>query len=121
MAKTSGLPLGLIWRDFATDWPAQAYPAGPTPCTVQQINTSGSRGVYRMTLDAGTDVGVVRITFNTGAYLLPGDVSGGPARTANSLGDRLVWSHGIYNNQDSGSSIGGSFFENSSKIHERDS
>jgi len=113
MAKTSGLPLGLIWRDFATDWPAQAYPAGPTPCTVQQINTSGSRGVYRMTLDAGTDVGVVRITFNTGAYLLPGDVSGGPARTANSLGDRLVWSHGIYNNQDSGSSIGGSFFENS--------
>ena len=113
MAKTSGLPLGLIWRDFATDWPAQPYPAGPTPCTVQQINTTGSRGVYRMTLDAGTDVGVVRITFNTGAYLLPGDVSGGPARTANSLGDRLVWSHGVYNNQDSGSSIGGSFFENS--------
>lgn len=114
MAKTSGLPLGLIWRDFATDWPAQAYPAGPSPCVVQQINTSGSRGVYRMTLDAGTDVGVMRITFNTGAYLLPGDVSGGPARTANSLGDRLVWSHGTYNNQDTGSSIGGNFFANDS-------
>ena len=112
MAKTSGLPLGLIWRDFATDWPAQAYPAGPTPCTVQQINTSGARGLYRMTLDAGADVGVMRITFNTGAYLLPGDINGGPARTANSLGDRLIWSHGTYNNQDTGSAIGGNFFAN---------
>lgn len=112
MAKTSGLPLGLIWRDFATDWPAQPYPVGPTPCTIQNINTSGSRGVYRMTLDAGADVGVMRIVFNTGAYLLPGDVADGPARTVNSLGDRLVWSHGVYNNQDSGSSIGGNFYEN---------
>lgn len=114
MAKTSGSPLGLIWRDFATDWPAQAYPAGPTPCTIQNINTTGSKGVFRMTLDAGTDVGVMRIIFNTGNYLLPGDVSGGPATAVNSLGDRLSWSHGIYNNQDSGSSVGGNFYENNS-------
>ena len=113
MAKTSGLPLGLIWKDHINDTPPQPYPV-PVTCSVNQIGASGSRGVYHLTLSAGTSVGVMRITFNTGNYLLPGNVSSGPATAVNSIPDRLVWDHGIYYNQDAGSSIGGNFYKNDS-------
>jgi len=114
MAKTSGLPLGLIWRDFAIDHPAQPYPV-PKTCGTFEINASGSKGLYRFAVDAGTSVGVMRVVFNTGNYLLPGDASGaGPALAVNSIPDRLVWYHGTYNNQEAGSSVGGNFYANDS-------
>ena len=113
MAKTSGLPLGLIWKDHINDTPPQPYPV-PVTCSVDQIGASGSRGVYHLTLSAGTSLGVMRITFNTGNYLLPGNTSSGPAKAINSIPDRLVWDHGTYYNQDSGSSIGGNFYQNDS-------
>ena len=114
MAKTSGLPLGLIWRDFAINHPAQPYPV-PKTCGTFEINASGSKGLYRFAVDAGTSVGVMRVVFNTGNYLLPGDASGsGPALAVNSIPDRLVWYHGTYNNQEAGSSVGGNFYANDS-------
>ena len=113
MAKTSGLPLGLIWKDHINDTPPQPYPV-PVTCSVNQVGASGSRGVYHISLSAGSSVGVMRLTFNTGNYLLPGSASGGPATAVNSIPDRLVWDHGIYYNEDAGSSIGGNFYANDS-------
>jgi len=118
MSSTLGLPLGLIWKDQAVDNPPQPYPI-PVACQITQISATGNRGSYRFNLTAGTSVGVMKFVFNVGNYLLPGNALGGsngvgPAQTSNAVGDRMKWSHGTYIDQDSGSSIGGNFYENDS-------
>jgi hypothetical protein len=118
MAKTLGLPLGLIWKDQAIDNPF-VPPPPPIACAITQIQADGTRGMYTFSITAGSSVGVMKLVFNTGNYLLPSNSLGGsngvgPAQTVNAMGDRMKWSHGIYNNQDAGSSIAGNFYVNDS-------
>lgn len=113
MAKTSGLPLGLIWKDHINPTPPQPYPR-LQPCSLNNLQADGSVGSYRITIDAGSSKGVMRVLFNTGNYFLPSAETLGPAKAANNLPDRLSWSHGSYYNQDDGSSIGGNFYANDS-------
>jgi len=118
MAKTLGLPLGLIWKDQALDNPF-VPPPPPIACAITQIQADGNRGMYRFDITAGTSVGVMKLVFNTGNFLLPSNGAGGgngdgPAQTVNAMGDRMYWSHGTYNNQDAGSSIAGNFYVNDS-------
>lgn len=118
MAKTSGLPLGLIWKDQAIDHPPQPYPI-PVACSITQISATGNRGQFRFNVTAGTSVGVMKLVFNTGNFLLPSNGVGGgngngPCTSPNPMADRMKWSHGTYSNQDAGSSISGNFYVNDS-------
>ena len=123
MSSTLGLPLGLIWKDQAVDNPPQPYPI-PVACQITQISATGNRGQFRFNVTAGTSVGVMKLVFNTGNFLLPSNgalfPSGasangdGPCSSPSPMADRMKWSHGTYNDQDAGSSIGGNFYENDS-------
>ena len=118
MAKTSGLPLGLIWKDQAIDHPPQPYPI-PVACAITQISATGNRGSFRFNLTAGTSVGVMKLVFNTGNFLIPkngvgGSNGNGPCSSPSPMADRMKWSHGTYSDQDAGSTIGGNFYLNNS-------